>query len=95
VDTAGSVVEDRLTPQGGAPPGGIHIPTWTAWTPDDADLRLIEDGFEDVAWAFGGTPSVREIVFFEMAYELTAAGAVPTTGACGVPARGSAVWASR
>jgi len=76
--------ENRLTPQGGAPPGGIHIPNWQAWTPGDADLDLIATGFDDVAWAFGGVPAVREIVFFDMHYQLDPTGAVvaePDTGA--------------
>jgi hypothetical protein len=75
--------EAELTPRGGVPPGGIHIPNWQAWQPTDDELQTIEDAFDDVSQAFDGVPRTSEIIFYAMAYEFSG-GVVtprPDTGA--------------
>jgi hypothetical protein len=64
--------EDRLTPIGGMPPGGIHIPAWQSWDPGAGSetYQAIVDAFTDTAAAFGGVPPVREIVFFDRPFAL-------------------------
>jgi hypothetical protein len=78
--------EGRLTPMGGAPAGGIHIPNWQAWDPgtDSSAYESIIQGFEDFNLGIGGVPVTKEIVFFETDYELNSAGVPirrPGTGA--------------
>jgi hypothetical protein len=74
-----------LTPQGGMPRGGIDLPNWRAWEPGAASpvYASIIESFGDFNREIGGVPMVREIVFFDTAYELKAGVAVarPNDGA--------------
>jgi hypothetical protein len=70
----------RLTPRGGGPPGGLTLPNWRRWDPGVTSpvYHSIIEGFEDFASAIGGVPSVQEVLFFDVAYEVNQAGvAVP------------------
>jgi hypothetical protein len=75
-----------LTPRGGAPTGGVILPNWQPWDPgstSEAYTSIIRS-FENFAASVGGLPDVREIIFFDMAYEVNQAGVGiprPTVGA--------------
>jgi len=69
-----------LTPRGGPPPGGVQLPNWSRWDPGIASpiYEWILDGFEQFNRDIGGVPPVREILFFDTAYEVNQAGvAIP------------------
>ena len=75
-----------LTPRGGAPPGGVVLPNWQQWDPGSASqvYSSIIEAFEDFAASVGGLPGVREIIFFNVDYEVNQAGIgipKPTVGA--------------
>jgi len=48
------------------------LPNWRPWAPDDPSTTYasILEGFENFAASFGGTPNVREIVFFRTRYRI-------------------------
>jgi hypothetical protein len=76
----------NLTPPGGAPPGGVVLPNWQQWDPGSASQSYssIIEAFEDFAASVGGLPGVREIIFFNVDYEVNQAGIgipKPTVGA--------------
>jgi hypothetical protein len=66
----------EATPRGGAPPGGIVLPNWQSWDPGAASevYNQIVDTFDDFAAAIGGVPAVNEIVFYNVHYDVNAAG---------------------
>jgi hypothetical protein len=75
-----------LTPQGGAPRGGVTLPNWQSWDPGTSSpaYRSIVDSFEDFEARLGAYPVVTEILFFKVDYTVNAAGIGvpdPTTGA--------------
>ncbi len=69
-----------LMPRGGAPPGGIQLPNWSAWDPgnDSPTYGWIIEAFERFNVDIGGVPPVQEILFFESHYDVNQAGtAIP------------------
>lgn len=75
-----------LTPQGGAPSGGVQLPNWQAWDPGSASpvYGLIIESFENFADNIGGVPLTQEIIFYQTDYEVNQAGVGiprPSTGA--------------
>jgi hypothetical protein len=70
----------RLTPRSAAPAGGVILPNWQQWDPGSVSevYSTIIEAFEDFAGSVGGLPDVREIIFFNVAYDVNQTGvAVP------------------
>lgn len=68
-----------LVPIPGQPiPQGIILPNWKKWDPGAKSFiyPLIIESFNDFADTFGGTPEVKEIIFFNLDYELDNGGTV-------------------
>ncbi|HTG33550.1 MAG TPA: DUF4157 domain-containing protein [Thermoanaerobaculia bacterium] len=84
----GTFEEQRVSlPRQGTPAGsGLTQSVWQSWDPGDASpvySRIIR-AFEEFENRIGGVPPVEQIVFYDMDYEITPAGAAvprPDTGA--------------